>query len=473
MSFVASLVLIVVLVIRPQEIWPELAALRLLDVCTGLVVLGVLVDIVRGKKRGQLYSPQLLYLGAFVVIAYGMTILSQGFSGGLSMATNNCLFPAIFMLAVLYSAQSARRLKVLIWLLLLLTTFVSAVAVHQGSVTPECIEKHPDDSGTLVVDLDTATGRQCGMPGDCRSDDSGNIEWACERVGLFRTYSTGLRVRWRGQLQDPNELSVFIGAVIPLLLSVAVPGKGTAGRSGAGHLFFTIVAILIAAVGLYAVILSQSRGGQLVVATVFGIYFVTRIGKKGIILGVLLALPVVLLGGRSDETADSSSQERFELLYDGMSMIASNPLKGVGVEQFADHSSVNMTAHNSYVLAAAELGLVGFFFWSALVWASFKIPLTVARSTAPAITDDIRAIAMAIAVSLAGFGVGIFFLSFTYKQLLFIWLGMAGTLYGIVRAKDPTFEVKVGLRDFVGIAVANTSLMALLYLYTRLNAGGG
>ena len=333
------------------------------------------------------------------------------------------------------------------------------------------MEQTLDENGDRRPDADTADGRVCGRASDCRQEGDWDIEWACERIGLFKTMSVAGRVRWRGQLEDPNELSVFIGAVIPLLFAVGLPMRNPASNRGPQQQkLFAIIAFLMVAVGLYAVILSQSRGGQLVIATVFTFMFVSRFGKKGVAVAILLALPVLLLGGRGDEAAEESSQDRLELLTEGVSLVIAHPLRGVGVDQFADQvaSPLHLTAHNSYLLAAAEEGLPGFFCWSGVVWTSLKIPLTAVRTTT--LSAEIRAVASALVVSFAGIAVGIFFLSFTYKQLLFVWFGLAGALYGLMRDADPDLRVKIGWKDCVGIALADLGILGLLYVYTRVRS---
>jgi hypothetical protein len=473
-TFFASFGLVFLLVIRPQEIWPIFDGLHLLEVFTALVVIGLVLDLALQKLK-HLYSPQLPFLLGFIVVAYVVSSLNMGGARGFSLGNNRATIPAVFMLAVLYGARTLPRLKSMLWLLVLLAGFVSTVAVHQGNVAPQCMEKVLDEqSGNLGPDTATADGRECGVPTDCRDPDR-DIEWACERLGLFKTFSTGRRVRWRGQLDDPNELSVFIGMVIPMLFAIGMPTrKGGTKLGRASAISLMGVAIVMLGVGLYAVILSQSRGGQLVVAVVFAIYFVSRYRTKGLVMAAVFALPVLLLGGRDDSAADESSQERFELLYEGVSMVIAHPFKGVGIDQFADRveASVRLTAHNSYLLAAAEIGFPGFFFWLGLVWTSLKIPLTVLKRPAELITPELRSIAMALVVSFIGTAVGIFFLSFTYKQLLFVWFGLSGALYGLIKDTDPTFEVQLGKKDYLGIALANVTILGLLYAYTRAKGLG-
>ncbi len=471
MTFFASLALVVVLVIRPQEIWPALEALRLLDVCTGLVVLGLLVELALGKHK-YVYSPQLPLVGAFIVVGYFVTALALGTSRALTLGTNDVAIPAVFMVAVVYGSSTLVRLRAMIWTLLLLAAFVAAVAVHQGSVGPVCIEQTADASGALEPDLDKVDGRICGLPSDCRQEGDNGAEWACERLRLFKNISIHRRVRWRGQLNDPNELSVFLGGAIPLLFAVGLPLRNAASRRGPGlQRLLAIVAVAMVALALYAVILTQSRGGQIVIVTVLMCMFISRFGKKGVAVALLAALPVLLLGGREDADAQDSAMERLELLTEGVSLVIAHPLRGVGLDQFPDqvHSPSHLTAHNSYLLAVAETGFPGFFCWSGIVWTSLKIPITAIRKAT--LSPEIRAIATSLLVSFIGIAVGIFFLSFTYKQLLFVWFGLAGALYIIVREADPTVRVGFDFKDAAGVALADLGVISLLYLYTRARGG--
>jgi O-antigen ligase len=345
--------------------------------------------------------------------------------------------------------------------------------VHQGSVSAQCIEKRVDENGDEKPDVDTADGRVCGRGSDCIQEGEWDIEWACERIGLFKTISTGGRVRWRGQLNDPNELSVFLGGMIPLFFALGLPFRNAASNRGPSRQkLLAILTVIAVALALYAVILSESRGGQLVIATVFTILFVSRFGKKGLLFAAVAALPVLLLGGRDDAEADESSAERLELLYDGVSLVIAHPFRGVGVDQFPDQvaSPLHLSAHNSYLLAVAETGLPGFFAWSGIVWTSLKIPLTALKRAS--LSPEIRAMAMALVVSYSGIFVGIFFLSFTYKQLLFVWFGLAGAFYGIMKEAEPTIDVRLDWRDYVGLLLADVGVIGLLYIYTRAKGGG-
>ena len=108
---------------------------------------------------------------------------------------------------------------------------------------------------------------------------------------------------------------------------------------------------------LLCAVMTASRGGQIVCLVVLAAYFSRRAGLAGLLLGGLLALPLLLLGGRSGEEAVSSTLERMECWQEAIAMWREHPVLGVGLGQFVEHHY--MTAHNSYLLAVAELGLPG------------------------------------------------------------------------------------------------------------------
>jgi hypothetical protein len=78
-----------------------------------------------------------------------------------------------------------------------------------------------------------------------------------------------------------------------------------------------------------------------------------------------------------------------------------------------------------------------------------------------------RAWSMALLAAFVGLGVGLFFLSFTYHYVLWIYLGLSGALYSAVRRHDPSFRVRLRWPDLAIVAAACAAIIGLVYLYTR------
>ena len=210
---------------------------------------------------------------------------------------------------------------------------------------------------------------------------------------------------------------------------------------------------------------TQSRGGQLVFLTVLGVYFVKRYGARvGLVAGTVLALPILLLGGRSG--AEASTMERTECWWTGLHLLVASPGFGVGFGQFSEHHP--LTAHSSFILAAAELGLPGLLIWSAIVYISIKIPVVALRAQVAPVA---KTWALALLASMAGLVVGSMFLSFTYKTVYWIFIGLTAVLYQAIRRHDPGFRVRFDLRDLGILAFVDLTLLVALVGYTGSKLG--
>jgi hypothetical protein len=79
--------------------------------------------------------------------------------------------------------------------------------------------------------------------------------------------------------------------------------------------------------------------------------------------------------------------------------------------------------------------------------------------------------ALALLASMAGLVVGGMFLSFTYKTVYWIFIGLTGVLYQAIRRHDPAFTVRFGLRDLGIVAAVDLSLLIVLVGYTGSKLG--
>jgi hypothetical protein len=450
---IGALALLFVLLLRPMEGAVGFAALRPLESLCVIIAIGVAWE---RTFSGLAFtpSPQLGWLAAFLVWCFLATARRLGVEG-LAVAWQTSALSAIFMVLTSFALCSWERLRAAVVVIAACLLLMLVVAVQQSRQAPQCV-RLPTDDAPWVVD-----GRSCEYPRQCEVGGDARADYACERAGWFDTFTIGGRVRWRGQLEDPNELAVFIAAFAPFLL-VGTERTSTVVRLGALGLL---------SLGAYVVFLTQSRGGALAFGAGGVLYATRRFGARGVLTAAAIGGPLVLATWRDGAEAESSSLERAEILADGLHMLRANWTSGVGAGQFANELSTFHTAHNTYVLIAAELGVFGYLLWSALVWVSIKIPLTVARNPPPGLDPRLRRFADALAMSLGVLLVGISFLSFGYKQVLFVSLGLSGALHGAVRRAHPDFRVRIAARDMLGIASIAIGLLVVVWALGRWKVG--
>ena len=439
--------------LRPQEFVVELQSIPFLYLFFGLALFGLAVDV--KLRRSQLIAaPQLGWALAFV--AWALVTVTIRLPSSTQQAATELAVPFTFFFLLAQGVQSFRALSMIAGTLLVIVLCLAAVGVHQGLSPFGCFKLDADArdaSGTF-------DGRSCEKELDCSAGDSEpDADYVCERVGLFGTSSVAEgRVRYRGALNDPNELALTLGVGLPFAFAFFAR-KRSAGR-------LLLLALTLGLVGL-CVFMTRSRGGQLVFLTVLGVYFYRRYGARGLVAGALLAAPLLLFsgGGRSD--AEESSQERLEMMHAALDLLRWYPARGVGYGQILEYN--RLTAHNSYALAGAEGGFPGLVLWTSMIYLSFKVVISILRRYAgDAGAAVARVWALALFASLAGLSVGVFFLSFCYHVVFWIYIGLVGALYQATRTHDPDFQVGLDRSDLFRLVVIDVGIVLVLYAYTTL-----
>jgi O-antigen ligase len=125
-------------------------------------------------------------------------------------------------------------------------------------------------------------------------------------------------------------------------------------------------------------------------------------------------------------------------------MFTSHPVFGVGAGNFTDYNY--LTAHNSFVLALAETGIVGFTLWLAFVGYGFWMMVAVLRHKPELALDDAEQVAdwalekrmaMTLFLSLCGMFAAAFFLSRTYIVLIYLEAALVVGYYIGARRRFP------------------------------------
>ena len=112
-------------------------------------------------------------------------------------------------------------------------------------------------------------------------------------------------------------------------------------------------------------------------------------------------------------------------------MLQHQPIFGVGYGNFLNHHY--LTAHNSFVLCFAELGLVGFFLWVGMLALGFTgVNQVVQRAPADSLEYKLG---VQLQASLVGFMTCAWFLSRTYQPGLYLLLALCAAVAWCTRQR--------------------------------------
>lgn len=442
--------------LRPQEAIEQLQGIPFLYLFFGLMLFGAAVDL-RLRITKAISIPALPWAIVFVIwslFSVAMMKPDQLMLWGVQLFITTGIFVLIAQ-----SIQTFRMFETVAAMLVALALLLTAIAIHQGVSPHQCIVAPAGDGNHN--ETGRPDGRFCVKARTCYNEDAEpGADYMCERTGVLGTHAISNRVRYRGILQDPNELAVALSSGLALLLALWL-------RSRKRHWAITaFIAIITVA---WAVKMTGSRSGQLGFLATCVAFLFWRYGfKLAAFLGPLMVpvLLVVAAGGSERSDAAESSLERYEAWRTGFDMFRLSPIWGVGYGQFNDYHF--LTAHNTYVLVIAELGLVGIFIFSMLLWTSMKTPITALKRFKG--HPEARAAelwSVALIASMIAILSGCMFLSFAYHQILWIFMGMAGALFICIKGHDPDFEVRIGFVDYVVVGIVDLVLFFALQLYLK------
>jgi O-antigen ligase len=402
------------------EIFPGLAPFRILLILVALSGLLTLPALVSTPVIGRLRTQVLLVLAFFLWVC-GSWIIHRWFGGVVATLMN--LAPSILAYFIgITQFNKPSRLRILQFSLVLVALFIFAMAVQQ-------------------IPQAQATGLQTPYV----------------MAGSPEMSATEVRIRGLGMLHDPN----YYGQYILILLPLMFLSNKREGGLDLGY-FFAVPATLVMMIAIY---LTNSRGSQLGLLLLIGFVLWKKFKKVGIFLGLLLApLAIVLINAtRSRSISISGGVDRLELWSDGLGMFKSSPIWGIGYYQFAEHE--HLTAHNTYLLCASEMGLIGFFIWMSLIVVSvillWRVPAAISAA------DPVLARwAEGLSLSIYGYLFTSFFLSRLYDLPLYLLLGMAG---GVISSAGG--EQKLSLRGTnwpIWAGGLCVGLIMLIYILVRL-----
>jgi putative inorganic carbon (HCO3(-)) transporter len=445
MPFFLYLAYVALSYLRPVEAFaPELEIYRPM-VILGLVALYAAVFHALGTGRTAARKLHFVLMLALLA-CIALSKIANGWTGGATGALSDFSPSALLFLLTVLNVTSIPRLRLTLATIVLSTLIISVegiAAFHYGFMADRLVLRQQ-----IAEEGDGRPAEAVAVPAN---DTSGQFLW---------------RVRNLGFLSDPNDFAQVIVVALPML-----------GIWYRKRQFFRNVVLLgvPGAAFLYTISLTYSRGSFLGLASLlfFGMRKTLGVVKTGILVGVLLIAVVVtnVAGGRGFSAQEESAGDRILAWSEGLTMLRHQPLFGVGYNNFTEHHT--LTAHNSFVLCFAELGLIGYFTWLALVVTAFRDVNQVANLSEEGAEVISRPYAAMLRSSLLGFLTCAYFLSRTYAPPLFLLLALCVVTWHCASDEESNTKLLPAQRWVLSTVFILVGSLALVYVMVLAKHGAG
>ena len=425
MGFAAYVLFLAMSFIRPDGFAPELAKHRPMAIIVAIALPLALLDTLR-RRQWPARPAAFASLGLLLLTA-PVSVAVNGWLGGAVQAFGTFLPVALGGLLTMLNITTWRRLRiaaaVIVWCMTALTA-LSTYSFYTGYDVQRYVLQ---EYGSV-----TSSPTEFYVP----------AEHLDEGV-LFRIRSVGI-------LGDPNDFSQLMVVALALLWGLYFR---------AGKLRALPMLLLPSGILLWGLYLTHSRGALigLALATIAGLWGTLGPVRSTIVLalGGLLAKWLNFTGGREISDAGASAANRIDYWNLGLHLTARHPFFGIGFGNFENaNAATGQTAHNTFMLCAAELGLIGLFLFTSLLLFSFRSVSTVIVNS----TNDpvARRFATGLRAALVGFLSCAWFLSRTYDPMLYMLLGLCVTAahaYGKAPPDDRPWVLPTGAWAFLTLVV--------------------
>lgn len=435
------LVLYVVLLnIFPAELFPEFAEYRI-AYWTGII--GLIVAAATGFARGTLRfrSPVLWLMCGLTGAMMLSLIVADRWLGGILQVFSKFGISLTMFFLICWNVTTLRRLRTVVFV----TVICSLVLMTMGALA-----YHFGVRKDIFVYVYNA-----------ESEDEPGVDQAGVPVAP--------RIQGVGNMSDPNDLALAFVVCLPLIGVTWRPGR---------TLRNTLLVILpMVALG-YGVYLTRSRGGALAALFVIVLLSAKRLARgTGVWLLAALACVFLVLGAASDRAIsakEESAAARIEAWSEGLALFRTNPITGVGFKNFTDFHE--LTAHNSFVLCLAELGMLGYCLWLGMIILTIrnmkeltKAGGSVDGKSPPPEHAEIARWATALEIGMYGFLCAGFFLSRAYTPTLFLLIGLGVCLTEIGRGAGITVGTQVRKTLLSTTPATALASIAILYGFMRMH----
>jgi hypothetical protein len=460
MGFVLSILYFFIQYLSPAYLLGPLANLHIQAI---IAVLAILFSVPALIKSFLLRNSQSLALIGLAIAVFLSYVVGRHWIGGGVQALLDFVPNVMAYFLICLHINSKMRLKILVLLLLSVCLIVIAhgfidlqLGIAQNNLAPEA-----SDGGDLGQ-------RTTSSPYLLRQhNDLGE---------------TTYRLQGLGEINDPNDFGQLIVCVIPLMFLFWKKKKMTTNIA---------CVILPICILLFGVFLTHSRGALIALTVMSIIAARRRIGTlpAALVAGLMFtaAMALQFTGGRN--ISASAGEDRTNLWGEGLQIFRAHPIFGVGFGDLAEHTQGNLTAHNSVILCAAELGLFGFFFWCLYLFSTMRDTLAIASpekvseeahivaeedpfphpvfTTEEISKAEINQMGRMMVLSLAGFLAAGWFLSRAFVLTLFLLGGVAEAVYEMALQRGMIVPRLKLARILPYSAILAISLLIVMYLMIR------
>lgn len=294
------------------------------------------------------------------------------------------------------------------------------------------------------------------------------------KISVFRTFSEKIainpetgegtsirRLAASGIFADPNDICEIINCAMIFTLYRLLDWGG-----GCTRVIWLVPMTLFG----YALALTNSRGGFLGAVVGLIVLFWTRLrGVKSLVLaGIILAVILFVFAGRQTAitVSESSSQSRIQVWDAAFGLLIRSRLIGGGLGSV--NGDTGHVAHNAFIQAYAEMGLLGGTLFFGQYFYCLKNLAELGSKQIELPDPEMRRLQPFLLASLAGFATAEMSLSNGWGLVTYTMLGVASVGIRLADPSPPLSDLRLSASLLRRTILYSALFLLGLYFFTRL-----
>jgi O-antigen ligase len=262
-------------------------------------------------------------------------------------------------------------------------------------------------------------------------------------IAAVKAYSSGaieqgrIEVNAGGVASNPNDLALMLCLALPLTVALALHTTRT---------LFRFALWGVTGLSVIAIVMTFSRGAFVTLLLEVFLLATLHSRRRSALIGLAIVVCLgvglflapsgysdrleTILSVESDPTG--SSQQRWADIVAAAEYSARHPIVGAGIGQSTlalneARGALWVAVHNVYLIYSMDLGLPGLVLFIALLVACYRTARRVENLTYPR-AAELRSMAMAVRISLAGFALAALFYPIAYHFPFYMYGGLSVAL---------------------------------------------